>query len=271
MPKQLPAQLQMPSSYNWRTSDEDEINRRRVRAQSEDFRVTNTNPEHPIFSNFKVSSGSGMNYAVEVRDIAKRQYACDCVDFRINGLGTCKHVEAVLLHLQARFKGLYKQASQTGSDRLDVIPDLAGGSIRLTGTWKTVPGPLRDWLLTGTPLENRIDELYSLMGFLNPSALGPLFRFNREYYELDDRGRPIGYRNLDRLHERIKPYMLRRRKADVETELPKRSDRNFFVRLSDEQQGEYDEHEGIVAKLGNLPGVGLSLSRNKTDSCVTWP
>lgn len=108
------------------------------------------------------------------------------------------------------------------------------------------------FVLTGTPIENRIDELYSLMGFLNPSALGPLFRFNREYYELDDRGRPAGYRNLERLHERIKPYMLRRRKADVETELPARSDRTFFVPLSSQQLGEYEGHEGIVARLATI-------------------
>src|SRR5207237_8804165 len=60
------------------------------------------------------------------------------------------------------------------------------------------------FVLTGTPIENRLDELYSLMDFLNPALLGPLFRFNREYYDLDERGRPAGYRKLGQLHERIK-------------------------------------------------------------------
>lgn len=45
------------------------------------------------------------------------------------------------------------------------------------------------FVLTGTPIENRIDELFSIVGFLDPAVFGPLFRFNREFYELDDRGR----------------------------------------------------------------------------------
>jgi superfamily II DNA or RNA helicase len=105
------------------------------------------------------------------------------------------------------------------------------------------------FVLTGTPIENRIDELHSLMDFLEPSVLGPLFRFNRDFYSLDERGRPSGFRNLDVLHERIKPFMLRRRKAEVETELPERSDRNHFVQMTEAQKSNYGSHEAQVNRL----------------------
>ncbi|MGH8732852.1 MAG: DEAD/DEAH box helicase, partial [Burkholderiales bacterium] len=82
--------------------------------------------------------------------------------------------------------------------------------------------------------------------------LGPLFRFNREFYRLDDRGRPSGYQNLASLNARIKPYMLRRRKADVETELPDRTDKTFFVPLSDGQKKAYTDHEDQVMRLAAL-------------------
>ena len=105
------------------------------------------------------------------------------------------------------------------------------------------------FVLTGTPLENRIDELYSIVDFLDPTAFGPLFRFNREFYSFDEKGRPAGYQNLDRLHERLRPIMLRRRKAEVETELPARTDQVRFVPLSPAQREAYVDHEYIVSQL----------------------
>lgn len=108
------------------------------------------------------------------------------------------------------------------------------------------------FVLTGTPIENRIDELRSLVDFLDPGLLGPLFRFNREYYQFDERGRPEGYKNLDRLRARVRPLLLRRRKADVETELPDRTDLNHFVSLTPTMRSEYREWERQVSELINL-------------------
>ena len=105
------------------------------------------------------------------------------------------------------------------------------------------------FVLTGTPIENRIDELYSIVDFLDPSLLGPLFRFNREFYHFDEKGRPSDYKNLPALRERVKPVLLRRRKHHVETELPARTDRNHFVQLTTAMRGEYDEYKKSVSEL----------------------
>lgn len=105
------------------------------------------------------------------------------------------------------------------------------------------------FVLTGTPIENRIDELYSIVDFLDPSLLGPLFRFNRAFYQFDEKGRPSDYKNLPALRERVKPVLLRRRKHQVETELPDRTDRNHFIRLTPAMQVEYDDYKLQASRL----------------------
>ncbi|WP_353565453.1 DEAD/DEAH box helicase [Haloferula sargassicola] len=115
------------------------------------------------------------------------------------------------------------------------------------------------FVLTGTPIENRIDELYSIVDFLDPSLLGPLFRFNRAFYQLDEKGRPENYKNLAALRERVRPVLLRRRKHHVETELPDRTDRNHFVKLTRAMRSEYDEVKQQATQL-----VQRSLKRPLT-------
>jgi hypothetical protein len=105
------------------------------------------------------------------------------------------------------------------------------------------------FVLTGTPLENRIDEVYSIAQFLDPSIFGSLFRFNREFYELDEDGRPEGLKNLPELHRRLRPIMLRRRKDEVEEQLPERTVKNYFVGMEPEQRSRYAEFEYEAAKL----------------------
>ncbi len=112
----------LPPAADWRTTDQDEILRRVQRARDEKHTVSNLNPEHPVFSNFRVASPSGMDYQTEIRDLDNRVFACSCPDFRINGLGTCKHIEATLIWLKRRRKGEFRLARQTGSRRIDLVP-----------------------------------------------------------------------------------------------------------------------------------------------------
>ena len=473
---------QLPPATDWRTTDEHELLKRRLRAKEEKPRVENLDPAHPVFSNFAVNSPSGLGYQVEIRDLAARRFACTCTDFRINGLGTCKHIEAVLLHLGRREKDALRVALVSGSTRIDLVPDSAADTLRVERNLDELPARLRalfspdgallpdadpetavarfrehsaspgtptspsaspapalrvsqevaPWLearrrarervllrrdyetgvadgrhaehvtkyplfpyqregmlhlafkerallademglgktiqaiaacallhrlgraarvlvvtpaslkteweeqirrftdhglrlvfgnraarlrayaepeppfftianyeqivadaldinerlrpdivvldeaqriknwstktaqavkrlrsrhafvLTGTPIENRIDELRSIVDYLDPSLLGPLFRFNRDYYTFDDKGRPDGYKNLGQLRARVAPILLRRRKHHVETELPDRTDRNLFVALTPEQRVIYAGYEEQVAKLVHI-------------------
>ena len=108
------------------------------------------------------------------------------------------------------------------------------------------------FVLTGTPLENRIDEIYSIVQFLDPDLLGPLFRFNREFYALDEKGRAIGFQNLDELARRVSSVMLRRRKEEVESELPGRTTKTFFVPMTETQTSTYEDFELYVKRLARL-------------------
>jgi len=109
------------------------------------------------------------------------------------------------------------------------------------------------FVLTGTPLENRIDELYSIFQFLDPRILGPLWHFNDRFYELEKRPngtyKVLGYKNLDQLRAIIAPYILRRTRDEVLKDLPPRTDNNYFVEMSDPQWKAYNEFKESLAKL----------------------
>jgi len=134
---------------------------------------------------------------------------------------------------------------------LDEAQRIKNWSTKTAQAVKRLASPFA-FVLTGTPLENRIDEIYSIVEFLDPSVFGPLFRFNREFYVLDDRGRPQGYQNLEELRRRARPLMLRRRKDEVEEQLPERVDNNYFVEMAPEQISLYTEYQEKVARLASV-------------------
>ncbi len=459
--------LTLPAKQDWRSTDEQEIARRQIRALEFPPAIRNLTPAHTIHSNFEViSPESGLNYQVEIRDLKCRDYFSTSPDFAHNGLGTCKHTEAVLYHLRTRFPGPYTKALKNGGDRCDLVADRAAKTLRLLhpdaaklpasfrqkfdkagllkpgndplkifaaageimdssfrvsievppfleslqnkreslqlrrdyeqrvrsgeypahetifplfpyqregmlhlafteramvgdemGLGKTIQGiaaaallhrmgkanrclvvtpaslkteweeqigkfthlpcevvygsrperaavyqnpgaffiivnyeqvrsdaldinealkpdivildeaqRIKNWasqtaraikrlqsryafVLTGTPIENRIDEIYSITEFLNPAVFGPLFRFNRDFYIFDEGGKPDNYKNLDLMREKLRPIVLRRRKADVETELPERSDETRFIELTSGQRMEHDDYAMQVKQL----------------------
>ncbi len=468
----MPKKTSRKIPHGWNTSDEEEIARRVARAELENFDISSDSRDTP-FTDWLVSRQEGGAYRVEIRSLDTATNSCDCKDFRVNGLGTCKHIEAILLtlrksknrkgkpvnyvvdiyrdgrdgkvkvrfpdtmrqttrirrlvssyideadslrgdplqsmaalherllhetarvrrqlrisvHLQHWLQQLqvsaeqrnkhrrFKRDLQRGRASLDVVklplfPYQQEGMMHLAftgrallademGLGKTVqaiagaellnrldplnkvlvisPASLKsEWLeqiakfsdrsaliiqgarrkrhklyrqsaffhlanyeqilydrdfindvfkpdliildeaqriknwqtktaaaikgltspyafvLTGTPLENRIDEIYSITQFLDPGLFGPLFRFNRDFHQLNENGQAVGYKNLDRMHERLRPIMLRRRKEDVEGELPPRSIHHYYVSMSKEQCELYEEYSKTVAQLSAI-------------------
>lgn len=104
-------------------------------------------------------------------------------------------------------------------------------------------------VLTGTPLENRLEELVSIVQFVDQHRLGPTWRLLDEHQLRDEAGRVIGYRALDRIGQTLAAVMLRRRKAEVLAQLPERVDNRIFVPLTPEQRVHHDENGDIVARI----------------------
>ena len=104
-------------------------------------------------------------------------------------------------------------------------------------------------VLSGTPLENKLEELFSIVQFVDERRFGPAFQFLNDHRVLDDKGNIVGYRNLDKIRERLEPIFLRRTRGEVLTQLPPRTDTTVYVELSDEQRAPYEEQRSTLARL----------------------
>lgn len=77
-------------------------------------------------------------------------------------------------------------------------------------------------VLTGTPLENKLEDIYSIVQFADQEMLAPLWEFAAKHFILKKKKKDkiFGYRNLDSLHQELKPLIIRRKKEDVLDDLP---------------------------------------------------
>lgn len=105
-------------------------------------------------------------------------------------------------------------------------------------------------VLTGTPLENKLEELYSIMQFIDIYRLGPMYKFLDNHQIKDETsGKIIGYKNLNDIKVQLAETLLRRTKKEVLTQLPKRMDKNLFVPMTEDQMNMHEEYKDMVAKL----------------------
>ena len=104
-------------------------------------------------------------------------------------------------------------------------------------------------VLTGTPMENKLEELISVVQFVDQHRLGPSWKLLHEHQVKDDGGRVTGYTGLEKIGQTLAPIMIRRRKSEVLRQLPKRTDQNLLVPMTEMQMSYHQENADVVAKI----------------------
>lgn len=94
--------------------------------------------------------------------------------------------------------------------------------------------------LTGTPMDGRLEELYSVMEFVVPGLFGSKTRFMQRHAETDVFGKVIKYKNISDVRNKIAPYFMRRLKKDVLKDLPDKIYSNRMIELSSAERKVYD-------------------------------
>ncbi|MCQ8102837.1 SNF2-related protein [Methylomonas sp. SURF-2] len=134
---------------------------------------------------------------------------------------------------------------------LDEAQRIKNWRTKLSSTVKLIPA--RDvFVLSGTPLENRLEDLYSLLQLVDARVLGPLWRCLLDFHITNERGKVIGYRNLAELRRRIAPVVLRRARTLVADQLPDRTEVTLDIAMDVKQQ---ELHASAMQAAGLLAQI----------------
>ena len=103
-------------------------------------------------------------------------------------------------------------------------------------------------VITGTPLVNKLEDVYSIVQFSDRSLLTPLWAFAANHLNMSKSGnnKVLGYRNLNMVHDKLKELIIRRTKEQVFDSLPDQIENNYYLDLSQEQE---EIHQGYLSTL----------------------
>jgi superfamily II DNA or RNA helicase len=103
--------------------------------------------------------------------------------------------------------------------------------------------------ITGTPIENRLEDLWSLFRFLEPDLLG-----DRKQFQAEIMAASLNTKALDRIKKKIRPFLLRRKKEQIALQMPPKLEQTVFIEMSEEERQTYDRwlqntRKGLLKKV----------------------
>jgi superfamily II DNA or RNA helicase len=138
---------------------------------------------------------------------------------------------------------------------LDEAQNIKNAQTKQSSVVRSLPAKHRI-ALTGTPIENRLSELWSLYDFINPGYLGSSRDFNNRFGIAIEKEQDV-QRTAD-LQRLIKPFMLRRKKKDpaIQLDLPDKNEMKTYVHLTTEQGALYEQTvQELMEKMQKLEGI----------------
>jgi SNF2 family DNA or RNA helicase len=149
---------------------------------------------------------------------------------------------------------------------LDEAQRIKNWSTKVAGNIKKLQSPYAV-VLTGTPLENKLEELYSIMQFVDVWKLGPLYKFLDNHRVIDPQSQKvIGYKNLNVISEELSDTLLRRTKKEVLGQLPERSDKTLLVAMTREQRDIHDKLKAGFEIGFKMAEVGILKRKRPADA-----
>lgn len=113
---------------------------------------------------------------------------------------------------------------------------------------RSLESPFR-LVLSGTPMENHLGELFTVARFVDEHRLGPAYHFFHRHRVVDEKGKTVGFQRLDELRKTMSPILLRRTRGEVAKQLPDRTDEIVRIEPTAEQKEIHDGNMQIVAQI----------------------